>query len=130
MKNINFNSQEKYNDNTKFEKISEGIYKSLYDYENDLVKNGQYVTSISFTLEEKFNEISDRQYPLEDILDKFFAHVSEFIQDDINNPIMIVELCTQNWLDKMEELVSIIDKNVYNKEEIIDGKTYVKLVIE
>lgn len=130
MENIKFFHQEKHNDIAKFEKISDNVYKSLYDYENGLVENGQYVTTISFTLEEKLNETIDRQYPLEDILDKFFAHVSEFVQDETDNPIMILELCTQSWLDKMQELVTIIDKKVYNKEVVSDGKTYADLIIE
>jgi len=43
---------------------------------------------------------------------------------------MKLELCTQGWLDRMEELIKITDKHVYNKEITKDGKTYVELVIE
>jgi len=130
MKNIQLITLEKYNDSTKYEKIAEGIYKALYDYEDNIVEKGQYVTAFSFMLEEDLNEITDRQYPLEDILDRFLAHISEFIQDEKDNPVMKLELCTQGWLDRMEELIKITDKHVYNKEITKDGKTYVELVIE
>ena len=130
MKNIHLVAPEKYNDSSKFENLSNGIYKSLYDYENELVKKGNFVTTLSFTLEEELNELDDKQYPLEDILDKYLAHVSEFIQYDDNSIEMILELCTQDWLDNMEELVKIVGKRVYNKEVEKDGKTYIKLEIE
>jgi hypothetical protein len=81
-------------------------------------------------LEEDLNEIADRQYPLEDILDRYLAHVSDFIQNELDNPVMKLELCTQGWLDEMKELIKIADKHVYNREITKDGKTYVELVIE
>jgi len=130
MKDIRLIELEKYSDKSKYEKITEGIYKSLYDYEDKIVEKGNYVTTLSFTLEEDLNELTDRQYPLEDILDKFLAHVSDFIQDDTNNPIMILELCTQNDLTDMEELIKIANKHVYNKEYTRDGETFVELIIE
>ena len=130
MKNIHHVIQEKYNDTSKFENLSNGIYKSLFDYENGLVVKGNFVTTLSFTLEEELNELDDKQYPLEDILDKYLAHVSEFIQYDDNSTEIILELCTQNWQNRMEELVTIVGKRVYNQDEVQDGKTYVKLIIE
>jgi hypothetical protein len=130
MKSIKLVDLEKYNDPAKFEKVKEGIYKALYHYENNIVVSGNYVTTLSFTLEVKFKETKNRQYPLEDILDKFLAHVSEYIQNEEDNPIMIVELCTQNWLDNMEELVQIVGKHVYYKKVLKEGKPYIELVIE
>src|SRR5688500_14400413 len=130
MKDIRLIKLEKYGDPKRFEKVAEGIYRAVCDYEDKLVEKGQYVTAFSFTLEEDLNEIVNRQYPLEDILDKFLAHVSEFIQDDKDNPVMKLELCTQDWLDRMKELIQISGKRVYNKEVSKDGKKYVELVIE
>lgn len=130
MKNIESIELEKYTDPAKFEKISDGIYKSLESYNDDLVEKGHYVTAFSFTLEEELGEMEDRQYPLEDLLDKYLAHVSEFIQDEPDNPVMKLELCTQDWLDNMEDLVKIRGKRVYNKEVIGDGETYLELMIE
>lgn len=130
MTNIKLVTQEKYNDPTRFEKVAEGIYKALYTYPDSLVQTGEYITTLSFTLEEKLNETVDRQYPLEDILDKFLAHVSEFVQDDPGNPVMILELCTQGWPNEMEALLGIVGKHVYNREVVRDGKTLIELVIE
>ena len=130
MKNIESIELEKYTDPAKFEKISDGIYKSLDSYTDVLVEKGHYVTAFSFTLEEELGEMEDRQYPLEDLLDKYLAHVSEFIQDEPDNPVMKLELCTQDWLDNMEDLVKIRGKRVYNKEVIGDGETYLELMIE
>ena len=130
MKNIQLIELGKYKDSTKYKKVKDGIYEALFDYEDGIVKKGNYVTAFSFTLEEELNEIEDRQYPLEDILNKFLAYVSEVIQDEENNPVMKLELCTQEWLDKMEELIKIAGKHVYNKKVIREGKTYIELIIE
>lgn len=130
MKGIKLVKLEKYEDASKFESVSDGIYQALEDYEDGIVKKGEYVTALSFELEEDLNETEDRQYPLEDLLDEYLAHVSEFIQDELDNPIMILELCTQKWLDKMKELIKIDGKRVYNKEFTENGKTFIKLVIE
>lgn len=130
MQNIHLVTQPKYSDSTKFEKVADGIYKALYMYDNELVEPGHYVVTISFTLEEALNETKNRQYPLEDILDKYLAHVTEFIQDDQNNPVMILELCTQNWLPEMLELIKICGKHIYNRKIIEAGNSYDELVIE
>ena len=129
MKNIELIELEKYRDTSRFEKVSEGIYKALHADNDGLVEKGDYVTAFSFTLEEELGEMEDRQYPLEDLLDKFLAHVSEFIQDEPGNPIMKLELCTQSWLDNMQELVQIRGKRDYNKEVEEEGETYLELVI-
>ena len=130
MKNIKLVKLDKYKDATKFESVSNGIYKALEDYEDRIVKKGEYVTAFSFELEEELNETEDRQYPLEDLLDEYLAHVSDFIQDEMDNPIMILELCTQKWLDKMNELIKIEGKHIYNKEFTENGEAFTKLVIE
>ncbi len=129
MKNIQLITLDKYNDRSKFEKVEEGIYKALFNYNDNIVKNGNYVTAFSFTLEEDLNETGDIQYPLEDLLDKYLAHVSEFIQYETGNPVMKLELCTKG-LDRMRALITIVDKHVFNRQVIKDGETYVELVIE
>jgi hypothetical protein len=45
MKNIQLIKLERYNDSTKYEKVAEGIYKALYDYKDNIVEKGQYVTA-------------------------------------------------------------------------------------
>jgi len=87
------------------------------------------VIALSFTLEE--NEVEDWQYPIEDILDKYLAHISEEIHK-VENNILQLELCTQNWLDKMIDLKSIVGKRIYTRAYVdeTDGKTYCRLIIE
>lgn len=130
MKDIQILTPEKYNDTTRYEKVEEGIYKSLLNYPDEIVLKGQYVTTISFTLEAERNELADRQYPLEDILDEYLAHVSDFTQDEPENPVMILELCTQEWLDAMQRLVQIAGKHIYNRVVEKNGEELVELVIE
>lgn len=130
MKDIQLIQLEKYSDPTRFEKVAAGIYQVVSDYKDKAAKKGDYVTAFSFTLEEDAAEEEDTQYPLEDLLDEYFAHVSDFIQYDPENPVMKLELCTQGWLDKMEGLVKIEGKRVYNREIQQDGDTFLELVIE
>lgn len=130
MKNIHFVQQEKYNDTTKYRQVSDFIYESLHDAEDGLVSNGDFVTCLSFTLEEELNELEERQYPLEDILNKYLAHVSDYFLDDEDSIEMILELCTADSLEKMQELVKIIGKRVYNKDVEENGNTYEELIIE
>lgn len=130
MKDIQILTPEKYNDSTRYEKVEEGIYRSLLNYPDEIVLKEQYVTTISFTLEAERNELADRQYPLEDILDEYLAHVSDFTQDEPENPVMILELCTQEWLDAMQRLVQIAGKHIYNRVVEKNGEELVELVIE
>jgi hypothetical protein len=128
MKDIHSLKLEKYEDTTKYKLIDEGIYQALFDGEDGIPENGDYVAAFSFTLEEG----EDSQYPLEDILDKYYAHVSNFIQYDPDNPVIHLELCTGDDLDSMRKLKEIVGKRVYNKEytDKDDGKTYIKFTVE
>lgn len=90
-----------------------------------------YVTSLTFIQEveldegENAGEIS--QYPLKDLLDKFYCHISD-LYESINLPQS--QNCYLEFaspaLEDIKLLRSIIGKHVYNKE--IDG--YVQLIIE
>ena len=114
-------------------------YKDLEDEENIIYKNTYedtgkivYVTSIIFEPEPEFNENkpSDKyvsQYPLEDILDKFGCYCGDHYEkeneeDQVNS---YIEFVGDN-IEEIENLLTIIGKHVYNKE---DGE-YVKLIIE
>ena len=91
-----------------------------------------YVTSIIFEPEPELNENepSDKyvsQYPLEDILEKFGCYcrddyTKENEEDLVNSYIEFVG----DSIEEIENLLAIIGKHVYNKE---DGE-YVKLIIE
>ena len=129
MKNIENYNAEKYSDE-KYRKLEEGIYECV-DKDGDTL----YVTSLSFEqepeLEEGENAGDISQYPLEDILDEFYCHISDFYED-LNTPDSI--RCYQEFaamdIEDIKNLRSIIGKHVYNKEYEKDGKVYIRLVIE
>lgn len=112
-----------------YKKIEDGIYE--YKKGNETL----YVTSLSFVQEPEFEEGDSAadisQYPLEDILDKFYCHISDFYE---NLNVSESKTCYLEFaamdLDDIKKLRSIIGKHVYNQEYEKDGKTYVKLAIE
>ena len=74
---------------------------------------------------ENAEEIS--QYPLEDILDKFYCYITDFY-DDLNvkkSNICYLEFASDD-MDDIVKLRQIIGKHVYNKE--VDNT--VELIIE
>ena len=128
MKNINNYEAEKYN-SSEYLKAEDGIYESVSDCEK------LYVTSLTFEQEPEYEEgeFADdiSQYPLEDLLDKFYCHISDFY-DDLNvsdSKICYLEFVAMD-LEDIRNLREIIGKHVYNKEYEEDGNTYIKLIIE
>ena len=124
MKNIKNYTAAKYSSGN-YSAIEDGIYK--------IEKDGEilYVTSLSFTQEEEWNEGANAseisQYPLEDVLDKFYCYISDFY-DKLNtaeSSDCYLEFASPQ-LEDVKSLRSIIGKHVYNKE--VDG--YVMLIIE
>lgn len=110
--------------------VEEGIYKT------DHANGTMYVTSLSFVQEPEYDEGENAsmisQYPLEDILDKYLCHVSDFYE---NLNVATSQECFIEFasfdLKSIEQLREIIGKHVYNKactEE--DGREYIKLIIE
>lgn len=120
MKNINFIKLEKYNDAAQFKKISECIYQNL-------VKEN-YSTTISCVLEEG----EDNQYPLEDILDKYFVNCTDFFEEKTKNEITTLSLeletlsCDSDDYNSIVEISRLVGKRVYNKNND-DG---IELIIE
>lgn len=116
MKQIENYAAEKYK-NSEYEQIEEGIYKILDEDEEEL-----FVTSLSFVQEPELKEgsgsadISD--YPLEDILDRFYCHVSDFYVEEnaADNSTCYLEFGSPELVDVVN-LRSIIGKHVYNREE-------------
>ena len=150
MKNIsNFNA-EKYNDNSKYTCIEEGVYlfKNMYDsIENGMYVYGNtkssriepdyYVTSLSFEQESIFAEgISPKsisQYPLEDILDKYLVHISDFYNElNMQSELACYLEFASPDINDIKKLRDIIGKHVYNKAHCgADGKpSHVSLEIE
>lgn len=122
MKQIQSYHADKY-DNGAYEYIEEGIYF--------LASEGIYVTSLSFVPEEEFGEYDEfgelAQYPLGDILEKFYCYISDFCAEEIpDDPNAECREFASEDLEDIRQLRTIIGKHVYNRE---DGE-YVKLVIE
>ena len=109
---------EKYQDAPTYEHVENGIYKDLSD-----TAKTNYRIALSFELEDG----EDTQYPIEDLLDKYRIHVSDFLESE-SEELFNVELAGP--LENLRLASSIIGKRVYNKDVVEDGKTYVSLVIE
>ena len=129
MKNIQIYKAEKYN-KSEYVEVKTNIYKT----HDSFMDQDAFVTSLSFEQESEFEEGSDSsdisQYPLEDVLDKYYVAVSDFYEDlnDGSSNTCYLELSGES-LEDIENLLEIVGKHVYNKEES-DGKTYIKLIIE
>ena len=129
MKNIENYDADKYL-NEDYKKLEEGIFECVDKYGDTL-----YVTSLSFEqepeLEEGENASDISQYPLEDILDKFYCHVSDFYEslNTADSTKCYLEFGAMDMED-IQNLRSIIGKHVYNKDYEEEGKVYIKLVIE
>lgn len=129
MKNIKIHKRERYEDKNNYQLIEKGIYKALQT-SNELVESGDYVMSIAFELEEKLGETVNRQYPIEDILEKYSIYVSDTIKDNQENKIVILELSSGSDVMEIIKLKEIVGKRVYNKTFTDSGQTYQKLIIE
>lgn len=110
-----------------YKKVQEGIYENATEK--------LYVTSLSFEQEPEYGEgenASDiSQYPLEDILDRFYCHISDFYEE-LN--VAESKVCYYEFeaddLDDIINLRSIIGKHVYNKDVEREGKIYTMLIID
>ena len=120
MKNIQLEILDKYEGNANFEFIEGNIYKDL--------EENHYVFALSYELE----ETEDSQYPLEDILDEYLLHVSDFIDEDRFYSSQEVTLELAGDLDNVKEAIAaLIGKRAYNQEfEDEEGQLRVKLIIE
>lgn len=124
MKEIQNYAASKYR-GQEYVEVENGIYRTDTDGES------LYRTSLSFVQEPKLgegrqaNEIS--QYPLEDLLDKFFCHVADFYAELnlASSTVCYLEFASPDLAD-VRNLRGIIGKHVYNKE--MGG--YMELIIE
>jgi hypothetical protein len=120
MKKIKLLKLDKYADAANYKHAENGIYKDLKDEEET-----DHRLAISFELEEG----EDSQYPLEDLLDKFLVHVSDFLKEENSKNPNIQHYELAGELNDIRNAAGIIGKRVYNEEYEKEGKTYVKLVI-
>lgn len=123
MKNISLVKLKKYENSKRYKLVEEGIYLDLKDKHE-----ARYRMTLSYELE---SDQSNNQYPLEDILDKYLMHVSDFLEskNKPNTNKYIFEF--GGYLDKMMKAKEIIEKKVFNRDFMgTDGKVYTDLVIE
>jgi hypothetical protein len=120
MKNIENYRAEKYDSPMYVEEEPD-----IYSFESE------YVTSLSFEQEPELGEGSSAadisQYPLEDLLDKYYAYVSDFYEElnTADSQTCYLEFSASD-IEEIRELRTIIGKHVYNKE----NGDYVDLAIE
>ena len=129
MKEIkNFNA-DKYSNNKDYRLVDDGVY------EMGKGKSREYVTSLSFIQEPKYDEgksASDiSQYPLEDILDKYYCHISDFYEElnSDKSDVCYLEFASDDKGD-ICKLREIIGKHVYNKSVKDGEKETIQLIIE
>lgn len=130
MKNIKFYTSEKYN-GIEYKRVEEHIYKT----KDNFLCQDCYVTSLCFEQEPELGEGTNSsnisQYPLEDILDRFYVAVEDFYEslNDGRSNTCVLEFSGES-IDNLRGLISIVGKHVYNQKFVKDGKVYVNLVIE
>ena len=117
-------------DGQKYYKDKNDNDDSFYQKNDNIQKI--YVTSIMFEQEPNLgeNNPSDKlisQYPLEDILDKFFCYCLDdySYENETDKENSYVEFASKD-INDIENLLTIIGKHVYNKQE----GDYIKLIIE
>ncbi len=94
-----------------------------------------FVTSITFEQEPLLGEGTSgadiSQYPLEDILERFIVHVTDFYleKNTPNSTICYLEVGGQK-IDYIKEFLSIVGKHVTYKFFCKDGVEYAKLILE
>lgn len=123
MTNISLIKMLKYENTSKYKLIEDGIYEDLNDDED-----AKYRMTISYELQP---DNTNNQYPLEDILDKYLMHVSDFYEaeNEQGSTVFLTEL--GGYIENMKEAKEIIGKKVFNRDFIgTDGQVRVNLIIE
>lgn len=124
MKKIKLFSSNKYT-SKDYQEVEKGIYK----------KDKSYFLSISFEQEPKYEEGVDAsnisQYPIEDIMDRFTVHVSDFYKElNLKGKKECYIEFSSNKLENLVALKTIIGKHVYNAVVTENGEQLVDLIIE
>lgn len=123
MKNISLEKLERYENPKRYKQVEDGIYLDLHDNHE-----AKYRMTISYELE---SDETNNQYPLEDILDKYLLHVSDFLESENRPGSNKYKFEFGGYLGKMIVAKEIIGKKVFNREfRAEDGQIRVELVIE
>jgi len=109
MKNIRPIMLEKYKNDEHYERISEYIYKQR--------NNGSFRIAMACDLEEG----DSVQYPLEDLLDKYYVNCTDYFEESQVNGLRTLSFELEGSLDdededlsNIKEVSKIIGKHVYN----------------
>ena len=124
MKNIQIYRANKYTTSPYVE-----VAPNIYHHKNE------YVTSLSFSQEPELGEgkfaAEISQYPLEDLLDHFCVHISDFYSTlNANDSTTCYIEFSSRKMERIESLLSVVGKHVYNKDVFENGKTYSVFAIE
>ena len=123
MKNITLEKCQKYENSEQFKLIENGIYQDLSDDDD-----AKYRLTISYELE---SDDSNNQYPLEDVLDKYYLHVSDFLESENNKGSNKFKLELGGELEDVKKGLEIIGKKIFNRDyKDENGQVRVDLVIE
>ncbi|MDR2686595.1 MAG: hypothetical protein LBB75_02495 [Oscillospiraceae bacterium] len=95
MREIKHIHLEKYDDPARFKPIGGGAYRSLAD--------DNFKVALSFTLEEGENT----QYPMEDIMDKYFVNATDFMEVVQENGATVFRIELETLDDDDDSLESI-----------------------
>ena len=124
MKDISLEKCQKYENSDEYKLVESGIYQDLKD-EDD----AKYRMTISYELEPE--NTTNNQYPLEDILDKYYLYVSDFLEFENNAEPNSYKLELGGELNDIKKSQEIIGKKVFNQEyKDVDGQVRVILKIE
>ena len=123
MTNITLESASKYSDTNAYKLVTNGIYEDLNDDDD-----AKYRMTISYEL---IDNTTNNQYPLEDILDKYLMHVSDFLESENDDNPNTFKLELGGYLDRMTTAQELIGKRVFNRDvKGENGQVQVELVIE
>lgn len=120
MKNFKIIEVEKLKNPSNYELIEEGVYNDLSD------KGGFSAHRIAMEMELEDGE--DSQYPLEDILDKYYVHIEDFLASEDPKKLKFI---LGGELDSIQKFKSIVGKRAYNEEYLDEeGQKRIRLKIE
>ncbi len=123
MKNINIEKSDKYKNQEFYKHTENGVYEDLKDNED-----AKYRMTISYNLE---SDDSNNQYPLEDILDKYYLHVSDFYETENNSESGKYKIELGGELEDIKNVQEIVGKRVFNRDFLDEnGEIRVDLLIE
>ncbi len=122
MNNISLEKSNKYENSELYRFVETGIYQDLKDEDES-----SFRITLSYELE---SDDSNNQYPLDDVLNKYFLHVSDFYESENNPDSNKYKLELAGDLEDVKNLKEIIGKRIFNRDFLKNGQVRVDLIIE